>query len=61
MKANVIGIWLEVCEGYIRDHALEAARGWDAMELLRGAIESCRETARRGGGIKKGVAPVAVN
>jgi hypothetical protein len=48
VKVNVIGIWLEVCEGYVRDHAIEAARGWDWMQLLRGAVEHCRETACRG-------------
>jgi hypothetical protein len=47
-KANAIGIWLEVAESYIRHHAIEAARGWDAMALLHGAVESCLATARRG-------------
>jgi len=46
VKAGAICIWLEVCEGYVNAYALEAARGWDAMELLRGAVESCRGTAR---------------
>jgi hypothetical protein len=40
VKANVIGIYTEVCEGYVRDHELEAARGWDALDLLRSAVRS---------------------
>jgi hypothetical protein len=47
VKLGAIGLWLEVCAGFIRDHALEAARGWDAFGLLRGAVESCRQTACR--------------
>jgi hypothetical protein len=38
VKANVVAIFSEVCDGYVRDHDLEAARGWDALALLRGAV-----------------------
>jgi len=48
VTASVIGIWREACEGYVRDHALERARGWNAAELLRGAVARCLETAERG-------------
>jgi hypothetical protein len=40
--------WLEVAEGYIRDRGLEAARGCDAMELLRGAVGSALALASHG-------------
>jgi len=45
VKASVIGLWIEVCEGYVNDHALEAARGWDAMELLDSAITHALDAA----------------
>jgi hypothetical protein len=38
VKANVVQVAVEVCESYIRDHDLEAARGWDALALLRAAV-----------------------
>jgi hypothetical protein len=38
VKANAVGVYIEVCEGYVRDHDLEVARGWDALELLRAAV-----------------------
>jgi hypothetical protein len=38
VKANVVRIAVEVCESYVRDHDLEAARGWDALALLRAAV-----------------------
>jgi hypothetical protein len=34
--ANVLDDALAIGEGYIRDHEAAAARGWDALELLRG-------------------------
>src|SRR5262249_38743087 len=36
-RRNVVRTWLWVCEGYARDHEKEARRGWDALDLLRGA------------------------
>ena len=30
--------WLEVVEGLVNGREREAARGWDALELLRGAV-----------------------
>jgi hypothetical protein len=38
VRAAAIRTWLEVAEGYVKDRDLEAARGWDALELLRGAV-----------------------
>jgi hypothetical protein len=35
VRRNVVGLWLEVCEGFARDHEVEARHGWDAMELLK--------------------------
>jgi hypothetical protein len=29
---------VKVCEAYAQDHEREAARGWNALELLRGAV-----------------------
>jgi hypothetical protein len=46
-KAAVARTWLEVCEVYVRDHALEAARGWDVMVLLRDAVAELRRPAAR--------------
>jgi hypothetical protein len=34
-------------ERYIRDHELEAARGWDALELLRDLVPHVRDLAAR--------------
>jgi hypothetical protein len=33
-----LSIYTEVCEGYVRDCELEAARGWDTLALLRDAV-----------------------
>ena len=30
--------WLEVAEGCVNGREMEAARGWDALDLLRGAV-----------------------
>ncbi len=30
--------WLEVAEGFVNDREREAARGWDALALLRAAV-----------------------
>lgn len=38
---------LAIGEGYVRHHDLEAARGWDALELLRGLLPLTRQTAAR--------------
>lgn len=32
---SVVDIGLEMCRGYVANHQLEAARGYDPMELLR--------------------------
>jgi hypothetical protein len=37
---------LAVCEGYVQNHEVEAARGWDAMQLLRGAVPNLLSIAR---------------
>ncbi len=46
VKANVLQIGVEVCEAYVRDHELEAARGWDALALLRDAVPRLLSLAR---------------
>jgi hypothetical protein len=46
MRRNIVRTWLEVAEGYARDHEREAARGWDALALLRGAVGEALKTAR---------------
>jgi hypothetical protein len=33
-----VQIGVAICEAYVRDHDLEAARGWDALALLREAV-----------------------
>jgi hypothetical protein len=38
VQANVVQTAVEVCESYVRDRDLEAARGWDALALLRAAV-----------------------
>jgi hypothetical protein len=45
VTANVVGIFTEVCESYVRDHELEAARGWDALALLRAAVARALDLA----------------
>jgi hypothetical protein len=37
-RANVVQLAVEVCESYVQNHQREAARGWDALALLRGAV-----------------------
>ncbi|HKI36280.1 MAG TPA: hypothetical protein VKA46_30765 [Gemmataceae bacterium] len=46
VKANVLQIGVEVCEAYVRDHDLEASRGWDALALLRAAVPGFLRLAR---------------
>jgi hypothetical protein len=46
LLAKVVGGGLAVCETYVRDHEREAARGWDALELLRGAVPGVLSMAR---------------
>jgi hypothetical protein len=38
---------IAIGERYIRDHELEAARGWDALELLRDLVPHVRELVAR--------------
>jgi hypothetical protein len=40
--ANVFADALDIATGYVRNHDIEAARGWDALELLRGMIRQIR-------------------
>ena len=47
VRLNVIRIWLEVVEGYMRDHAMEATRGWDVIPLLRSAVQRAHRAASR--------------
>jgi hypothetical protein len=44
--ATVTTSGLAVCEGYVANHATEAARGWDALELLRDGVRSLLRIAR---------------
>jgi hypothetical protein len=50
-----------IAEGYIRDHDREAARGWDALDLLRGVKSVlCQAAGRlgaRGENLRPGAAP----
>jgi hypothetical protein len=46
LLAKVVGDGVAVCEGYVRDHEQEAARGWDALELLRGGVRYTLAIAR---------------
>lgn len=48
VEANVVLIAVKVCESYVRDHDLEAARGWDALALLRDAVPFVLELATPG-------------
>jgi hypothetical protein len=52
--ATVVNDCLEVAAGYARDHELEAARGWDAMKLLRGAVPWALGVARGQGSMPAG-------
>ena len=47
VKANVVQIAVEVCESYATNYDLEAARGWDALALLRRAVPWAVEIAGR--------------
>ena len=44
--ANVIADGLAIADGYVRNHEQEAARGWDAMKLLRSHVSSLLSIAR---------------
>jgi hypothetical protein len=46
VRVNTLSIWLEVAEGYVRDHELESRRGWDAMQLLRAAVRHAHSASR---------------
>jgi hypothetical protein len=48
LMKSAVRTWVDVCEGYVRNYAVEAARGWDALALLRAAAKRAREAARRG-------------
>jgi hypothetical protein len=39
VAANLAADGLSIADGYVANHDAEAARGWDAMELLRGLVE----------------------
>ena len=45
VKAAAARLWLEVAESCARDHALEAARGWDALGLLGRVVAELRRRA----------------
>jgi len=40
--ANVLADALAIAEGYIANREMEARRGWDALELLRGMVPHVR-------------------
>jgi hypothetical protein len=44
--AIVTATGLAVCEGYVANHATEAARGWDPLKLLRDGVQSLLRIAR---------------
>jgi molecular chaperone GrpE len=46
-RAAAVRTWLEVGEGFVNDHEREAARGWDALALLRGAVAEALKAAQR--------------
>jgi hypothetical protein len=48
VRLAVLRIWLKVAEGYVSDREREATRGWDALELLRGAARQARRAAADG-------------
>jgi hypothetical protein len=48
VQRNVVQIWLEVAEGYARDHEMEARRGWHVMPLLREAVREAVGKATAG-------------
>jgi hypothetical protein len=39
---HVLADALVIAEGFIANHELEAARGWDALDLLRGVVRRVR-------------------
>jgi len=43
----VVADYLAVAEGYVANHEAEAARGWDAMQLLAGVRPRLTEIIRR--------------
>lgn len=45
--ARLLDDALLIGERYIRDHAVEAARGWDAMQLLRELLPHVRDITER--------------
>jgi hypothetical protein len=47
VTANLVADGLKIAAGYIRDHALEQARGWDPMELLRDMLAQNLAFARQ--------------
>jgi hypothetical protein len=49
-RRNAVALWRDVCEGYVGNRDLEARRGWDVMELLRGAARHAVEKAAQLGG-----------
>jgi hypothetical protein len=48
VRLAVLRTWLEVAERYVSDRECEAAGGWDALELLRGAARQARRVAAAG-------------
>jgi hypothetical protein len=44
-RGDAMRTWLEVAEGFVSDREREAARGWDSLELLRGAARQALRTA----------------
>jgi hypothetical protein len=47
VRAAALRTWLDVAEGFVKDREREAARGWDALELVRAAVS--RALALAGG------------
>jgi hypothetical protein len=43
---NIVADGLAIADGYVRNHEQEAARGWDAMKLLRSLVSSLLSIAR---------------
>jgi hypothetical protein len=46
-RRDAIRTWVEVCEGYVKDHEREAQRGWDALALLRAAVRHAIQAVTR--------------
>jgi len=53
--ATLVADGLTIAERYIRDHALEQARGYDPLELLCGIIAQNLRLARNGGKTTSGL------